>query len=71
MEGALRHEDSMGNGSIIYPGDVQKMSAGTGTEHSEVNESRSHPVHFLQIWVVPDQTGLAPESHFIVFDLAK
>lgn len=67
IEGALRHEDSMGNGSVIYPGDVQKMSAGTGIEHSEVNESRSKPVHFLQIWITPDQKGLVPtyaQEHF-------
>jgi quercetin 2,3-dioxygenase len=60
LEGALRHEDSMGNGSVIRPGEVQRMSAGTGVRHSEHNASDTDPVHLLQIWIVPERSGLAP-----------
>jgi redox-sensitive bicupin YhaK (pirin superfamily) len=60
LEGALEHEDSMGNGSIIRPGEVQRMTAGTGIRHSEYNHSDSELVHFLQIWIVPERKGLEP-----------
>jgi quercetin 2,3-dioxygenase len=69
LEGALEHKDNIGNGSIMRPGDVQRMSAGTGILHSEFNPSDADPVHLLQIWILPGQNGLKPsyeQTHFPV-----
>ena len=60
LEGELQHRDSMGNGSVMTPGDIQRMSAGRGVQHSEFNPSREKPVHFLQIWIEPSERGIAP-----------
>jgi redox-sensitive bicupin YhaK (pirin superfamily) len=60
LEGELAHRDSLGNGSVIRPGDVQRMSAGTGVMHSEYNASEKNPVHFLQIWIEPNERGIPP-----------
>lgn len=71
LEGALEHKDSMGSGSVIRPGDVQMMSAGTGVRHSEYNASREELVHFLQIWIVPNRKGVAPRYQQQHFDAAE
>jgi quercetin 2,3-dioxygenase len=60
LDGALKHEDSMGNGSVIRPGDVQRMTAGTGVRHSEINASADDQVHLLQIWIIPNADNLPP-----------
>ncbi|MGK7905783.1 MAG: pirin family protein [Synechococcus sp.] len=71
LSGSLKHEDSIGNGSVIRPGDVQRMTAGTGIRHSEFNGSDSDLVHFLQIWVLPEQEGLDPSYEQKHFDVAN
>jgi redox-sensitive bicupin YhaK (pirin superfamily) len=71
LEGALAHEDNMGNGSSIVPGDVQRMSAGSGVLHSEHNQSEHAVTHFLQIWIEPDVTGIRPGYEQKHFDAAS
>jgi hypothetical protein len=68
LEGALRHKDSSGGGGVIRPGEIQFMRAGTGVTHSEYNDSPSEPVHFLQVWIVPDARGLKPAYGQLAFD---
>jgi len=70
-EGVLEHKDSMGNGSVIRPGEVQRMTAGTGVTHSEYNPSRTEPVRLLQIWILPERQGLAPGYEQRTFPAAE
>ena len=68
LEGALEHRDSMGNGTVIVPGEVQRMSAGTGVRHSEKNSSEEEDVHLLQIWIIPGDEGLRPSYEQKMFE---
>jgi quercetin 2,3-dioxygenase len=70
LEGALEHKDSLGNGSVIRPGEVQRMTAGRGITHSEFNPSRTELVHFLQIWIMPEQPGISPSYEQQAIDLS-
>src|ERR1700709_185250 len=71
LEGELSHKDSMGTGSVIRPGDVQRMSARSGVLHSEENASRDNPVHFLQIWIVPEKAGIKPSYEQKAFPVSE
>jgi quercetin 2,3-dioxygenase len=71
LEGELSHKDSMGTGSVIRPGEVQRMSAGSGVLHSEENASRDKPVHFLQIWIIPEKAGIKPSYEQKAFSVSE
>jgi len=71
LDGALAHRDSLGNGTVIRPGEVQRMTAGTGVRHSEFNEATDRTTHFLQIWLLPSRAGLAPGYEQKRFDPAE
>lgn len=71
LEGAVEHQDSIGNTAVVKPGEVQRMSAGTGIMHSEFNHSKNDSVHFLQIWIMPDTTGLPPSYEQRTFNIAN
>lgn len=71
LEGALQHKDSLGTGSVIRPNEVQRMSAGSGIRHSEFNASQTESVHFLQIWIIPDQQAIAPSYEQKAFPVAE
>ncbi len=71
LDGVLEHKDSLGNGAVITPGEVQRMSAGTGIMHSEFNPSQTEPVHLLQIWILPDRQGLQPSYEQRAFGLEE